>query len=499
MIIHISGQPVLIADGSLSIDDAIEERATATFVVIDKAGTSHYKKGQPVHIWGDDDFLAFGGVIDSAQERRVTPSGVLFHTIRCVDWHYLADKRVAAASYENMAAGDIVQDLINEYLAAEGIITTVDVGFFSLHSAFYADFVDDHIYTIQTGPMIREMVINYRPVSEALDAIAEKSGFIWYIDQYKRLWFVDRAAHAAPWVATELDMRRGSVSVEHGNSKYRNRQYVKGGKDLTDPQIEIKPGDGESRSFTVGYPIGKVPTVEVDRGSGYVVETVGIKGVDSDKAWYWSKGDPILAQDESETVLAATDRLRITYQGEFDIIVLTQDDTAIVDRQQVEGGGTGWVEDVADEPNSTTSESAFQVANAKLKKYGVIGRRIRFQTHRHGLKPGQLLTVNRPDHDLHNVQMLIESISVQDEDDFMWYDVAAVEGPEQGSWAKMFAVMATRGQSFVERVNVGEDQILVLLVPFNDAWTWDETLSVDVFACPVPSVTTYPEVTLYPC
>ena len=47
-----------------------------------------------------------------------------------------------------------------------------------------------------------------------------------------------RSTETAPWTATANDMIDSSVSVEHGNSLYRNTQYVRGGKDITDPLTE---------------------------------------------------------------------------------------------------------------------------------------------------------------------------------------------------------------------------------------------------------------------
>ncbi len=348
---------------------------------------------------------------------------------------------------------------------------------------------------IAEGPSIKQAVINYRPVTEALEALAEKAGFVWYIDAYKVLHFVERAAYSAPWTASGSDMLRNSVSVEQANPKYRNRQYIKGGRDITDPQTETRKGDGNTKSFAMGFPIAKVPTVKVNGAT----KTVGIKGVDTGKDWYWSKGDPIIVQDESAAALTSSDTLEVTYQGEYDIVVISSDYSAIEDRKAVESGGTGYVEDVADEPDATSRDAAFESANAKLKRYAVIGRRLKFRTKKAGLRPAQLLTVNLPKHELNNAEMLIESVTTYDENGIIFYDITAVEGPEQGSWSKMFALMATRGLAFVERINIGENEILIVLHTVSESWPWAENVTVDVFACPVPSTTLYPSSTLYPC
>jgi gamma-glutamyltranspeptidase len=66
MIVKIGGVEVDYEIGSIDVDNAINERSTASFSIIDKEGTSRFYKGQPVEIitnagatveaiWNDDD------------------------------------------------------------------------------------------------------------------------------------------------------------------------------------------------------------------------------------------------------------------------------------------------------------------------------------------------------------------------------------------------------------------------------------------------------------
>ena len=160
---------------SLSIDLRIEERTIAQFALYDKDGDYHYEQGEAVLIYDQDGELVFGGIIDVPEEQRVGEG--LVHSIRCIDYHYHADKLIAAASYVDTVAGDVVLDLLTTYLVPEGITAG----------------------TIQDGPEIARAVVNYVTVSKALNAIAEKSGYTWYIDELKQLHFIDRTTNAAPW------------------------------------------------------------------------------------------------------------------------------------------------------------------------------------------------------------------------------------------------------------------------------------------------------------
>ena len=470
-LVKIDSVEVTIARKSLLVDQRIEERSIAEFTVLDRTAANHYQKGQPVEIYDPNATLVFGGVIDTPDERR--EGAGLIHHIACADYHYLADKRIAAESYEDTLAGTIVADLRTKYLADEGIT----------------------VGEIQDGPTIKQAVVNYVRVSEAFDALAEKANFVWYIDELKKLYFIDRATNAALWTADIDDPTcfiRDSVSLSKGNPLYRNRQYIRGGRALTDEQTENRTGDGNQKSFVVGFPIAKVPTIKENT----VEKSVGIKGLDTGKDWYWSKGDIVLT---AEVAPADGVAIQFIYTGEFNIIALSSDEAGIIDRQDVEGGGTGYVDDIAEDTDASSLEAAFQTAAKKLQKFGVMGRKFTYQTHRSGLKPGQLQPVNYPPLNLNNAEMLIEAVKIRAEGKLLTYEVTAIEGPEMGSWSRLFQQLAEARKTAIDKLNVGEESILIILVEKSEEWGWQESVDVTVFACPVPSTTLYPQTTLYPC
>jgi hypothetical protein len=67
LVIKVNGQEVPYARNSIDLDDAVGQRSTASFSVVDKAGDMRFKKGQNVTIlqrvpgaqfpatWEDDD------------------------------------------------------------------------------------------------------------------------------------------------------------------------------------------------------------------------------------------------------------------------------------------------------------------------------------------------------------------------------------------------------------------------------------------------------------
>jgi hypothetical protein len=259
----------------------------------------------------------------------------------------------------------------------------------------------------------------------------------------------------------------------------------------TDEQPLAFTGDGETRAWALGFPLAKVPRIWLNG----VQQTVGIKGVETGKAYYWSKGDPIITQDETATALTSSDVLTGTYIGEFDSVVISANFAEIETRKDVEGG-SGIVEDVFDEPGLSGLDAAYQSANAKLQQYGTIGYRLSFTTRRYGLVAGQVATVNLPGYGLDGTEMLIEKVTIQDDNGTeLWYQVEAVEGQPQGSWTKLFANMAGK-QAYIIRENIGENEVLIYPVSFGK--TWAQIDHPNIFKQIYPGETTMPASDLYP-
>lgn len=406
MIIYIGGSQLAfpIAE-SVTIDNRIFERSTASFACLTDEAV-RYVKGQVVEIRNDDNTeTIFKGYVNKSVEEWIADNENpeipnLHHEIECVDYHYLADKRIVARAYQNRSAGDIVRDLI------DGYITTVPL---LQHEGVT-------IGSISQGPMMTEVVFNYVTVARAITSLAETIGYWWIIREDRKLYFLPREAVPAPYVVTSEDVDFGSVKVENASPLYRNRQYLKGARGITDLQTETQYGDANKRAYTMAFPLNAAPTVQVSvAGGGFVTKTVGIGGVDTGKDWYWNKEETVVFQDPSATPLNAADRVKVQYYGQFDMVVLTYNNAEIALRKAAEGGDTtGFVDDVMEDNNITGRDSAFQRASGVLGTYAVVGRTVTFDTYLSGLKPGQLIEVDFEEHNLIGDNFLIESVAIQD-------------------------------------------------------------------------------------
>ena len=425
--------------GSTSIQLRVEERGTARFVVYDRLGTAIYQRGQPVIIYDTAGALIFGGFIDNPGRARMGPTGsILRHPITCMDNHYLADKRLVIKSYSGQTLEYIVEDILTDYLIAEGI-----------HENTAGD--------IEKGPTIDTAVFNYVSVTEAFDALAELSGFTWYIDENKHLYFTDRSTNAAAW---NLDMDtykpiKGSVRLEGGNPLYRNKQYLRGGKGQTSSQVETFTGDAALINFTVGYPISTAPTVTVqDRAPE--AQTVGIKGIDTGKDCYWNKSDATITFDVAPE---AGKTVTITYLGEYPLIALAAHPTDHTARAAIEGG-TGIVENMLIEAQHETAAAMQESAQGKISQYCREAEKFYYSTTDRGLKVGALQEITFAPFGFSAHEMMIESIGISLMGDVIIYEVVCITGPSMGSWAKFFASLVTQSS---KALRVGDSNLVVLL------------------------------------
>jgi hypothetical protein len=458
MIITVNGvdKSSMFVPNSLSVDGEVSTRSTARLRFADKAGTFHPLPGQPVEVRDNANNLIFGGMVEEPEEENPMFTSLLYIPISCVDQSALADRWLVAESYDDQTCGYIVNDLITRYLAQEG----VTVG------------------TIQDGPSVVRAVFPYVKVSQALNELAELAGFSWWISADKTLHFVSRDTNKAPWNITDTSPIRG-VRIRSNKSQYRNRQYIRAGQDVTDLQTESFKGDGEQQTFTIGFKVAKVPVVKVNG----VEQSVGIRGVEDGKAWYWNKNEKEITQERTATPLKGADEsagtpadvLTIDYYGYFPILVVADETSQISARKSVEGG-SGIYEYIEEQPSIDNADAALDIARGKLRKYGRINRELTFETDKTGLQAGQLIIVDLPIHNVYNASFLIYRVSISDytPDGDLRYNVHAVDGEAMGGWETLFKTLARQGGTFTIR----ENEVLVKLKTMRDTVGSGDSLNI---------------------
>jgi hypothetical protein len=238
--------------------------------------------GDPITLYLEG-ALVFAGTADEDAEQRLAPASdtetaVLEAQVSCTDWHQLLDRIVVAEAYSDTDAETILRDLWAEYLEDEGITLGTLSGL---------------------GVAVTQAVFNYITMTECLEALAEKTGCYWILSAQKVLTVAPREESLAPWSLTST-APVFDVQVRRHREQYRNRQFLTGARAETSEQTEEFLGDGKVRTFTVGYPISRTPTV-LRNG---VAQTVGLKNGDTAAGtqWLWAQDDPVITQGSEEGI-----------------------------------------------------------------------------------------------------------------------------------------------------------------------------------------------------
>lgn len=492
--VDVGGSTVRIIHDTIRITDRIEEPSKASLTIRTDPGV-RFPQGTPIEILSPSNAVLFRGYVQRSNRRPAgdDPAPAVLHGVQCLDQHFLLETVTIAEAYPNgrvpapMTVGDIVADLVTEYLEAKGIL---------LANA-----------TIDSGPPVEAAVFNYRTAGQVLRDLAQRADMWFRVDYDKNMFFVARETFTAPFTLDGTRFIDGSLALDDFNPRYRNAQYQVGGRDTTDLQIEQVKGDGKTRSFPVGFPIVKEPLIEVDTGAGLVAKTVGIKGVETGKQFYWTKGSEIVTQDTSETILDDTDDfVQVSYFGEYQLVTRSEDAAEIaaqLARQDNVGDGVVEAVDLDTSPNSR--QESFEKGASALQKYARPAGLLSYDTLEAGLEPGQQQVCNLPSLGItpSDEALFIEEIEVRvlmaDPVDVVIRNVRCAQGPSTGSWVQFFRTPYERKSALIDALSIGEGQILVSQIQFNEGIHIDEQLTITTNSCPVPATTLHPSTSLLPC
>ncbi len=440
----ISRKPVTLQAGSLSVDLAVSRASTASFVVRTPSST-HFQQYQPVAIYDTSGVMYTSGYINTVTARKAGFQSSLLHSVVCMDQHWLADKRVVydigtnlAKIYAGKSYDSIVQDIVTTFLAAEG----VTIG--SLYGLAPSATLAPSTSLAPLGPstLIPLATLNFPTAAQVFDALAKASAttgvnFYWYIDQWKRLYFLPYTATTAAAVdgATIDDGRLSNraPSISNANPLYYNRQYVVGGTDGTNANFLYFVGDGVTTSWTMPLgPLTVAPTIWI----GGSLQTVGKLNSDPGKAFYWSPGSAVIS---AVTAPASGTNNTIIYNPAVPSNASASNATQITAQAAIDGT-SGIVESVVKDTSITRLTAGIAEATANLARNAQRGALFTYTTRDTGHVPGQYRAYTFSPFNLSATSMLIESVHLDDSADGLniWYTCNAVVGPIDSTWVNFF-------------------------------------------------------------
>lgn len=488
----IDGTEQFVIAGSLQVESRVGKRSQASCTIRTTTAT-HFQQYEDIQIFDKDGTLVFNGYLDKPKESKRGFQKTLIHSITAIDGHWLADKRRAAKVYVNQTCGSIVYDLWNSILRLEGV--SIGAIFDGPTPSPYL-YPSEALYPGDNVTLIPSAVFAYCKVSEALDSLVKQSGYsgisyYWQIDELKRLWFVPYTYIRKPEIVdgATIDEVYNPPFVQRSNPTYFNTKWVTGAVVQTSVQTKTI-GDGQATSFTMDYPLYSAPTITVSK-------TVGIKGTDTGKDFYWAQGDPVIAQDTSGTVLTAA-QCSVSYIGQYPTIFYAQDAAQVAYQSDLDSS-TGIVEDAEENSTITSFGSGISYISEALVRYAKQGVQFQFSTLDASYSPGQLITVDLEDYALDKAEMLVESVDTDDQTDGynLWHRVNAIKGPTDTTWQDFFSKLLKTPQK-AENINVGVSQVLNTLQTFTANVNLTAMLTVKAFGGLAPSNSLFPANGLYP-
>lgn len=258
-----------------------------------------------------------------------------------------------------------------------------------------------NLTNVATGPTISSISFDHISVRKCFEKLQKLTGYIWYVDYEKKLYFKLPTATAAPEGITDSTNNFESVSLEYDTSQVRNSVIVIGSDDGEESESTITEsftGDGETRAWELDAKPSQILSITVNGISKQF--SLDLNERDTDVFVYSFEGMSF-RQTDAQTTLTGGDTILITYYPRIPIIVRRTHADAIA-FFAANDGGDGVYEYTLKESSITSKDEAAARADQELEEFSmplVTGRfvtRTSLLTGGSIFQPGQYVVVNLP-------------------------------------------------------------------------------------------------------
>lgn len=366
---------------SAVITEVVQNKANKMSMGINVYPTQAIPREGSELVFKDGSRFLFGGYISKVQRGKDIGIGQLFMcNIEVSDYSWIFNNKIARKSYTNQTLKQIVEDLLDTYVdPTYGFDTT----------------------NVATGPTIVSINFDHVSVRKAFEKLQKLTGYIWFVDYEKNLYFQTVSATAADEEITDASENHEDLEITYDTSQVRNSVFVIGstdGEQSANTETETFEGDGETRAWELESKPSQVSSIKVNTVSKQF--SLDVNERDTDDFVYSYSGQSFRATSGFATP-GIGDDIEIIYYPRVPIITKEIDAASVAFFAALDGGD-GVYEYTIKENSITTKEEATQRALEELAQYAdplVDGR---FTT-RTGLlqsgtifSPGQYLTVNSP-------------------------------------------------------------------------------------------------------
>lgn len=364
---------------SATIRELIQNKAGVMNMEINvKSGQTKPAVGSEI-VFKDGARFLFGGYITKVDPTE-TGKGQLFNfKVEAGDYSTIFNNKVARRAYTNETLHDIVADLMSTYV----------------DSAYGFD-----VSNVATGPTLASVSFDHISLRTCFENLAKLTGYVWYTDYQKKLYWKATDVTAAPESITDATSNFSEITISYDNSQVRNAVTVIGndaGEPANAPTVQHFTGNSLDRIWGLDDRPASVNYVKING----VAQQVNNKNneIEGDQVLY-SNDDVYFYLETSEPTPGAVD-IEISYYPYVDVIAEKQDATSIATIAALDGGD-GVCDYTIKDQAITTKAAAADRALQELAQFAnplVTGQ---FVT-RTGLlsggsyfKVGQYVTINLP-------------------------------------------------------------------------------------------------------
>ena len=367
---------------SAKIREIIQNKSNVmTFEVVVRPGS-----GQPMPVEGSEvsfmleDRHLFGGYITKIDPEEVGLGQMFIYKIEASDYSFIFNNKIARRGYTNTSMKDIIEDLMETYVDASYGFTTTNV---------------------DTGPMISTISFDHVSVRKAFEKIQKLTGYVWYTDYEKNLYFKPTDATPAPEEITDSSANYENISLSYDTSQVRNSVIVIGsanGEESLSTVSESFAGDGETRSWELEAKPSQVLSIKLNGVDQQF--SLDLNERDTD-VFIYSFGDATFGVTDATTTPTGGDTILITYYPRIPIIVQESDQDSI-DFFSAKDGGDGVMEYTVKDTSINSKAEAKERAIRELEEFAMPLLEGTFRTRTTQLLagsyfvPGQYVVMNLP-------------------------------------------------------------------------------------------------------
>ena len=303
----------------------------------------------------------FGGKIISVTA-EIEAQGTVEYVVRCKDYSYDLERLLVNEEYNNQTVNAIITALRTNW--TDGTFTQTNTN---------------------CTLVITKVSFDRITVVEAIQRLADMTGFSWYVDYNKDIHFFATNTEVAPFSITDSNGKamQDSIRISTDLSQIRNRVFVKGGEVEGTSRTEVFSGDATKKFFKLANKFSQKPTVTISA----VNKTVGVDYIDEEASFdcFWDFNQQYIRFKDSTIPAAGTNNISVAGIPLYNLVVQVEEPLSIA--------AYGIFEFAKIDKNIKAREEAVSLAKTELQAYrdGVL--EASFDSYESGLRSGQIINI----------------------------------------------------------------------------------------------------------